>query len=79
MPSDVTTLIITGGAAGAFFLVLKWIVDGKLHSHSEVGGLQQDKKDLLTINSTLSSALDKSNDQLKMIIELLGGRPDGHR
>lgn len=73
MSPDPIQLITVLGAAGALFYVLKLIVDGKLHSNSEVDGLRQDKKDLLVINATLLDALDKSNDQLKMIIEILNG------
>lgn len=67
-PVQIVTLL---GAAGALFYVLRLLVDGKLHTNSEIEGLRQDKKDLLAINAILSSAIDKSNDQLTMIIEML--------
>jgi DUF1009 family protein len=72
IPADPAQMIAVLGAAGALLYVLKLIVDGKLHSNSEVEGLRQDKKDLLAINAILTSAIDKSNDQLTMIIEMLG-------
>ena len=60
-PSLVQALTV-GGAAVAFFLVLKWIIDGKLHTHSEVEGLRQDKIDLLQINKDQSAALAASTE-----------------
>ena len=60
-PSIVSVITVTG-AAGAFFLVLKWIVDGKLHTESEVSGLRQDKADLLKINTEQAEAMRHSNE-----------------
>ncbi len=71
--TDPVQLVTVLGAAGALLLVLKWIVDGKLHSNSEVSGLREDKKELLKTNSELAEAVKKSNDLLAKIIELLGG------
>jgi hypothetical protein len=73
--ADPAQLVTVLGAAGALLLVLKWVVDGKLHSSSEVDGLREDKKALLAINAALSEAIDKSNDQLTMIIGLLREEP----
>jgi hypothetical protein len=72
--NDPAQFITVLGAAGALFYVLKLIVDGKLHSNSEIEGLRQDKKDLLAINQSLGAALDRTNAQLSSIVELLGGR-----
>lgn len=69
-PAQTITIL---GAAGALLLVLKWIVDGKLHSHSEVDGLKEDKKALLQTVEELSEAIRTSNEQQAKIIELLGG------
>ena len=69
-PAQTITIL---GAAGALLLVLKWIVDGKLHSHSEVDGLKEDKKALLNTVNELSEAIRTSNEQQAKIIELLGG------
>ena len=71
-------LIITGGAAGALFYVLKLIVDGRLHSTSEVDGLRQDKKDLLAANTRLAAAIERSNNLLERTLDRLTqptGRP----
>lgn len=65
METQIISLITIGGAAGAFFLVLKWVVDGKLHSDSETAGLRQDKADLLKINADQSEALKRSNELLE--------------
>jgi len=65
METGIIQIVTTAGAAGAFFLVLKWIVDGKLHSDSETKGLREDKADLLRINEEQSQALKKSNDLLE--------------
>ena len=73
MPPETTTSVLqfitVGGAAVAFFWVLRLIVEGKLHSSSEIDGLRQDKQDLLEINSKLSEALDKSNALLQLALE----------
>lgn len=73
--NDPSQIILTLGAAGALFYVLKLIVDGKLHSSSEVDGIRADKKELLAVNARMADAIDKSNDQLTMIIELLREDP----
>lgn len=54
-------LLTISGAAGAFFLVLKWLADGKFHTHSEVQGLRDDKKALLAVNKDQAEALRASN------------------
>lgn len=60
----ITNLILVGGAAGAFFVVLWWLIGGKLHTDSEVQGLKQDKADLLAINKAQAEALKDSNAAL---------------
>ena len=62
MDGSVLQLLLVTGAAGAFFLVLKWLADGKFHTHSEVAGLREDKKTLLAINKTTAEALKQSNE-----------------
>jgi hypothetical protein len=78
MEAQIIQVITVAGAAGAFFLVLKWIVDGKLHSDSETAGLRQDKADLLKINADQSEALKRSNELLATtqdrLAELAGSR-----
>lgn len=65
----VINLFLVTGAAGAFFLVLKWVTDGKLHTDSEVTGLRQDKADLLSLNKAQADALKRSNELLSKALE----------
>jgi hypothetical protein len=67
-PSVVNLLLVTG-AAGAFFLVLKWLADGRFHTDSEVVGLRQDKEALLAVNQSQADALKKSNELLAKALE----------
>ncbi len=67
--TSIFQLITIGGAAGAFFLMIKWIADGRFHTHSEVEGLRQDKADLLKINADQSEALKTSNRLLEEAIQ----------
>lgn len=69
--NDPVQLIMVAGAAGALFYVLRLIVDGKLHSDSEVQGLKQDKVDLLEINKKQNDALDAANKQLAVALAVL--------
>lgn len=62
--ASVLQLITVGGAAGAFFMMIKWIADGRFHTHSEVEGLRQDKADLLKVNAAQADALKESNNLL---------------
>lgn len=62
--TSVLQLITITGAAGAFFWMIKWIADGRFHTHSEVEGLRQDKADLLKINEQQSEALKATNELL---------------
>jgi hypothetical protein len=71
--ADPLQIALTGGAAGALLLVLKWIVDGKLHPSSEIDGLRQDKIDLLKINRIQADALKASNEQLAEVARLVQG------
>lgn len=68
---DFGQLIITGGAAGALFWVLKQLVDGKLHTHSEIEGLRADKRELFRANGVLTAANAEANKLLQKILELL--------
>ena len=68
---DPIQLLLVGGGAGVAVLVLKWMVDGKLHTSSETDGLRQDKADLLKINETYASALKASNEADREIVQLL--------
>lgn len=70
-PEQIVQSITVGGAAAAFYWVLKLLVDGKLHTDSEVNGLRQDKIDLLRINSALSDTLGNTNTQLAEVLRLL--------
>lgn len=70
---SVINLILVTGAAGAFFLVLKWLADGRLHTDSEVEGLRADKEALLGVNKAQADALRRSNELLS---KSLGRRPD---
>lgn len=67
------SIITIGGAAGALLLVLKYLTDKppKLHTHSEVEGLQQDKADLLKITKGLTESLRTSNEADQEILRLL--------
>lgn len=76
MPPDSIQLITVLGAAGALLYVLKLIVDGKLHTSSEVDGLRADKDRLIGINARLAEAIDRTNVQLATIIKLLTEDPD---
>ena len=66
---DPLQLIITGGAAGALFYVLKLLVDGKLHTSSEVDGLRDDKSKLFGANGRLAAALEQTNALLRDVID----------
>lgn len=68
---DPIQLLTLTGAAGAFFLFIKWIADGKFHSHSEVEGLRQDKVELLAVNKEQAAALKASNDLLAKVLDTL--------
>lgn len=68
MPADLISLIATGGAAGAFFYVLKWIVDGKLHSNSELAGKDAQIADLKAANTDLIAANVTANATLAAVI-----------
>jgi len=68
---DPIQLISLLGAAGALYYVLRLIVDGKLHSDSELQGLKQDKIELLAINRQQNDALDASNKQLAVALSVL--------
>lgn len=68
---DPLQMITIGGAAGVAFYVLKWLVDGKLHTSSETDGLRQDKVDLIRINDTQGAALKAQNEQGVEIARLL--------
>ena len=70
LEGQVVQLITTLGAAGALVWVLKLIVDGKLHSHSEVEGLRSDKDALLEVNEVQGKALAAANDQLETILDI---------
>lgn len=70
---SVIQLIVVSGAAGAFFLVLRWIVEGKLHAKSEVDGLKADKKELISSNRELREANAEANKGLSEALELLRG------
>lgn len=70
MEAFVQVVLVTG-AAGALFYVLKWVVDGKLHSHSEVAGLQADKKELFEANKLKDEAIAEATATLKSILEIL--------
>lgn len=65
---DPTQLILTGGAVAALVWIIRLIVDGKLHSNSEVEGLRKDKADLLAVNERLGEALETSNRLLEQAI-----------
>lgn len=75
---DPTTLIAgliailtTGSAAGAFYKVLQWITGDKpkLHSHSEVTGLQTQIADLKEANEALREANATANATLSALIQ----------
>lgn len=68
---DPLQLILVTGAAGAFFWVLKWIVDGKLHTHSEVQGLRADKAELSATVKTLTEAVTAGNKTMEEILAIL--------
>jgi hypothetical protein len=70
VPTDLgpLQLLVTAGAAGAFYFVLKWLVDGKLHTHSEVEGLRADKVALLEVNKEQAAAMKHTNELLEAAI-----------
>lgn len=59
-----------GGAAVALLYVLKQLIDGKLHTHSEVDGLLKDKAALLDVNRRQSDALEQANAVMQRILEV---------
>lgn len=75
MSDEIVTIISTGGAAGVLFYVVKWIIDGKLHPHSEVEGLRADVADLKKINAAQAEALRQSNEQQNQILKILQQLP----
>lgn len=71
-------LVTVAGAAGALFWVLRLVVDGRLHTSSEVDGLREDKSELLKVNGDLQKALTDQNEQLERLVDILrGGTPRG--
>lgn len=68
---DPIQIITLGGAAGMAYFVLKWLVDGKLHTHSEVEGLRQDKAELWAANKLLAEANAEANKGINEILTLL--------
>lgn len=68
---DPIPLITITGAAGAFFWVLQWIVNGKLHTDSEVQGLKEDKKVLFDANAELRATQAETLPLLRDILKLL--------
>lgn len=69
MDAQIIQIVTVAGAAGAFFIVLKWVVDGKLHSDSEVVGLRQDKADLLKLNTEQAEAMKRSTALLEKLVD----------
>lgn len=69
MDAQFIQIVTVAGAAGAFFIVLKWVVDGKLHSDSEVVGLRQDKADLLKLNTEQAEAMKRSTALLEKLVD----------
>ena len=70
------SLIMVGGAAAAFFWVLQWIVNGKLHSRSEVDGLRADKRELFTANKELIEANAEANKGIADVLRILADLPE---
>lgn len=68
---DPIQLITLGGAAGVSVWVIKQIVDGKLHTHSEVEGLRADKRELFAANKLLANANAEANKLLQRILDRL--------
>lgn len=75
---DPTTLIAgliailtTGSAAGAFYKILTWMTSDKpkLHSHSEVVGLQERIADLEKANDDLLAANATANATLAALVQ----------
>jgi len=75
MPNDPLSLVITGGAAGALFYVLRLLIEGKLHTNSEVDGLRADIADLKKINASQAEALKASNEQQNQVLRILRSLP----
>jgi ribose/xylose/arabinose/galactoside ABC-type transport system permease subunit len=69
--TDLIPVITTLGAAGAFFWVLNWIINGKLHSDSEVQGLKEDKRVLFEANAELRATQAETLPLLRDILKLL--------
>lgn len=67
----IISFLTIGGAAVALFWVLRLVVDGKLHSSSEVDGLRSDKAELLRINQEMTEALGSANEQLASLVDIL--------
>lgn len=70
---DPLQLIVTGGAAGALFWVLKLFADGKFHTSSEVDGLRADKVRLVEANQRLEQSIGDANKGLAEILRILRG------
>lgn len=68
---DPLQAITLAGAGGVALWVLKQLVDGKLHTHSEVEGLKADKAELWKANAVLQSAVDVGNKTLLEILSLV--------
>lgn len=64
---------MVAGASGALFWVLRLVVDGKLHTSSEVDGLREDKTELLKVNGDLQRALSEQNEQIERLVDILRG------
>lgn len=68
---EVVKFLTIGGAAAVALYVLTLIVNGKLHSNSEVEGLRKDKESLTTQNDELAKALAASNETIEALLSIL--------
>lgn len=75
-PENAINFIMVGGAAGALFYVLRLLVEGRLHTHSEVEGLRQDKADLFQANTALVGTVRETQVTLGEVLRILKEQDD---
>jgi hypothetical protein len=73
MPPEVIQLITVLGAAGVAIWIILLLTgkEPKLHTHSEVDGLRQDKAALFEANRGMQQAQEATNTTLADILEIL--------
>lgn len=70
LPAEIVQLGVAGVVAAVLWYILKLVVDGKLHTDSEIEVRDQRVSELLSQVNTLTSALNAANEQSRTIITL---------